>query len=119
MGRLANVHPGDVLREDFLIPMGMTAYRLAKGLHMSQTAVSEILNGKRAITATTAMRLERYLGSSARFWLGLQADYDLEEVQRSLESDPKLSEDLASIERCELIDWSDEIPQREEAVQTA
>src|SRR4051794_10643610 len=79
MERLPNVHPGEVLREDYLVPLAKTAYWLAKGLRMSQTAVGEILAGKRGITPVTALRLSRFLGSSAEFWLNLQAAYDLEE----------------------------------------
>src|SRR3954469_12436152 len=78
--RLPNVHPGDVIREDFLKPWGMTPYRLAQGLGISQTAVGEILAGKRAVTAATALRLSAFLGCAPRFWLGLQTAYDLEEA---------------------------------------
>src|SRR5437588_10724653 len=69
MERLPNVHPGEILREDYLIPLGMSSYRLAKGLGMTQTAVGEILQGKRAITPATALRLARFFGSTAEFWL--------------------------------------------------
>jgi antitoxin HigA-1 len=96
MEQLASVHPGDVLREDFLVPLGITAYRLAQRLHMPQTAVGEILAGKRAITPATALKLERLLGSSAEFWLNLQAAYDLEEERR------RAGEKLALIEPWEL-----------------
>jgi addiction module HigA family antidote len=65
-------------------PLGMTAYQLAKGLKMSETAVGEILKGKRAVTATTALKLSRFLGCSARFWMGLQADHDLRQARRKL-----------------------------------
>ena len=79
--KLPNIHPGEVLREDFLIPMEMTPYRLAKGIGMDQTAVGEILAGKRSITANTALRLSRFFGTTAQFWLNLQTGYDLEEEQ--------------------------------------
>jgi antitoxin HigA-1 len=82
--RLPNVHPGDVLREDFLKPLGMTPYRLAKGIKLPQSAVSDILKGKRAITAPTALRLSRFFGTTARFWMNLQASYDLEETEKSM-----------------------------------
>lgn len=95
-GRLPNIHPGEVLREDYLIPLKMSAYRLAKGLRMSEGAVSEILRGKRAITPATALRLARFFGSDPRFWLNLQAAYDLEEERR------RLAPELAEIERCDL-----------------
>ncbi|MCF8258012.1 MAG: HigA family addiction module antidote protein [Flavobacteriales bacterium] len=79
MTRLTNIHPGEVLNEEFLKPLGISAYRLSKETFMPQTRVSEILKGKRRITADTALRLSRYFGNSARFWLGLQDDFDLEE----------------------------------------
>jgi len=79
MKKLENVHPSEVLQEEFLIPMGITAYRLSKDLGIPQTRISEIIKGRRRISADTALRLSRYFGNSAKFWLGLQDDYDLEE----------------------------------------
>ena len=79
MERLDNIHPGEVLFEEFMKPMEITAYRLSKDLEIPQTRVSEILKGRRRISADTALRLSRYFGNSAKFWLGLQDDYDLEE----------------------------------------
>jgi len=79
MERLENIHPGEVLLEEFMKPSGITAYRLSKDLEIPQTRVSEILKGRRRISADTALRLSRYFGNSAKFWLGLQDDYDLEE----------------------------------------
>lgn len=79
MKNLPNIHPGEVLHEEFLIPMDITAYRLAKDIGIPQTRVSQIVKGERRITADTALRLSRYFGNSARFWLGLQNDFDLEE----------------------------------------
>lgn len=79
MERLANIHPGEVLQEEFLVPMDITAYRLSKDLAIPQTRISQILKGKRRITADTALRLSSYFGNSAKFWLGLQDDYDIEE----------------------------------------
>ena len=81
MQRLPNIHPGEILQAEFLDELNITAYRLAKDLHIAQTRVSEILKGKRRITADTALRLGRYFGNSPKFWLGLQDDYDLEEEQ--------------------------------------
>ena len=78
MEKLANIHPGEVLQEEFLTPLGITAYRLAKETHIPQTRLSEILKGRRRITADTALRFSRYFGTSPQFWLGLQNDYDLE-----------------------------------------
>ncbi len=77
--KLKNIHPGEILLEEFLIPMEISAYRLAKETFLPQTRISEIIKGKRRITADTALRLSRYFGTSAKFWLGLQDDYDLEE----------------------------------------
>lgn len=83
MNRLPNIHPGEVLREEFLIPLGISQYRIAKEIGVSEPRISTICRGKRAITADTAVRLARFFGTSAGFWLGLQADYDTEEVERS------------------------------------
>jgi addiction module HigA family antidote len=79
MAQLMNIHPGEVLQEEFLDPLGVSAYRLSKDIGIPQTRVSQILKGKRRITADTALRLAKYFGTSAKFWLGLQDDYDLEE----------------------------------------
>ena len=79
MSKLANVHPGEILSEEFMKPLEITAYRLSKELGIPQTRVSEILKGRRRISADTAIRLSKYFGNSAKFWLGLQVDYDLEE----------------------------------------
>jgi addiction module HigA family antidote len=79
MKRLNNIHPGEVLLEEFLKPLGISAYRLSKDIGIPQTRISAIIKGKRRITADTALRLSQYFGNSAKFWLGLQDDYDLEE----------------------------------------
>lgn len=87
MAKLKNIHPGEVLSEEFLIPFGISAYKLAKDIGIPQTRVSEILKGNRRITADTALRLSKYFGTSAKFWLGLQDDFDLEKevnAKRSL-----------------------------------
>jgi addiction module HigA family antidote len=81
MERLPNIHPGEILREEFLLPLGVTAYRLAKDIHVPATRISDILSGRRSISAGTALRLARYFGNSAQFWLNLQAHYDLREAQ--------------------------------------
>lgn len=78
MEKLRNIHPGEVLNEEFLLPLGISAYRLAKETFIPQTRISEILKGNRRITADTALRLSKFFGNSARFWLGMQNDYDLE-----------------------------------------
>ncbi len=79
MTKLENIHPGEVLMEEFLKPHGITAYRLSKDLGIPQTRISEIVKGRRRISADTALRLSKYFGNSAKFWLGLQDDFDLEE----------------------------------------
>src|SRR5690606_5015217 len=83
MARLRNIHPGEILFEEFLIPLEISAYRLAKDLDIPQTRVSEIIRGNRRITADTALRLSKYFGNSAKFWLGLQIDFDLEEEKKA------------------------------------
>jgi addiction module HigA family antidote len=82
MEKLKNVHPGEILLEEFLIPLEITAYRLSKDLKIPQTRISEILKGNRKITANTALRLSQYFGNSAKFWLGIQNDFDIEEEQK-------------------------------------
>jgi len=77
--KLKNIHPGEVLQEEFLVPMNISAYRLSKDIGIPQTRVSEIIKGNRRISADTAIRLSNYFGNSAKFWLGLQNDYDIEE----------------------------------------
>ncbi len=79
MTKLKNIHPGEVLLEEFLIPFNISAYKLAKDIDIPQTRISEIIKGNRRITADTALRLSKYFGNSAKFWLGLQDDFDLEE----------------------------------------
>ncbi|MCJ8279416.1 MAG: HigA family addiction module antitoxin [Rivularia sp. ALOHA_DT_140] len=78
--RLPNIHPGEILQLEFLEPMNITPYRLSKDIGVTQTRISEILSGKRSITADTALRLSRYFGNSAQFWLNLQAQYDLRQA---------------------------------------
>ena len=82
MKRLKNIHPGEVLQEEFLVPMNITAYRLSKETHIPQTRISEIIKGNRRITADTALRLSIYFDTSAKFWLGLMDDYHMEEGKR-------------------------------------
>ncbi|MEO7043772.1 MAG: HigA family addiction module antitoxin [Ferruginibacter sp.] len=79
MAKLKNVHPGEILSKEFLIPFNVSAYRLAKDIEIPQTRISEILKGNRRITADTALRFSKYFGNSAKFWLGLQDDFDIEE----------------------------------------
>ena len=84
MNKLPNIHPGEVLLEEFLKPMGLSAYKLSKDLKIPQTRTSQIIKGKRRITADTALRLSKYFGTSVQFWLGLQNDYDIEEELKTL-----------------------------------
>jgi len=82
MKRLKNIHPGEVLNKEFLVPLGLSAYKLSKDVGIPQSRLSEILKGNRRITAGTALRLSRYFGNSAKFWLGLQDDFDIEEEEQ-------------------------------------
>ena len=86
MNKLPNIHPGEILNEEFLQPLEISAYRLSKDTEIPQTRISQIIKGKRRVTADTALRLSSYLGTSAKFWLGLQDDYDIEE-ERILKTD--------------------------------
>lgn len=89
MVKLKNVHPGEVLLEEFLNPLEISAYRLSKDVGIPQSRTSQIIKGRRRITADTALRLSRYFGTTAKFWMGLQDDYDLEEEQERLEKELK------------------------------
>lgn len=89
MKTLPNIHPGEILLEEFLIPMKISAYKLSKDIGIPQTRTSEIIKGNRSITADTALRLSLYFGNSPKFWLGLQNDYDLEEEQIRKEKELK------------------------------
>jgi antitoxin HigA-1 len=93
MDKLPNIHPGEVLVEEFLKPLEITAYKLSKALGIPQTRISQIVKGNRRVTADTALRLSQYFGNTPKFWLGLQDDYDLEE-----ESKVK-GDDIATIEK--------------------
>ena len=81
---LANVHPGEVLLEEFMKPMGLSQNRLATAIGVPPRRINEIVHGKRAVTADTSLRLSRYFGTSEAFWMGLQADYDLEEARKAI-----------------------------------
>ena len=87
MDKLANIHPGEILYYEFLDPLGITAYRLSKELNIPQTRISEIIKGKRRVTADTAVRLRMYFGNSAKFWLGLQNDFDIEAEKSAIQSE--------------------------------
>lgn len=83
MERLANIHPGEILSEEFLSPLEISAYRLSIDTDIPQTRISQIIKGKRRITADTALRLATYFGTTAKFWLGLQDDFDIEEEREN------------------------------------
>ncbi len=89
MKKLPNIHPGEILMEEFLIPLEISSYRLAKEIGIPQTRVSEITKGRRRITADTALRLSKYFGNSPKFWLGLQDDYDIEEESKLIAEELK------------------------------
>ena len=89
MAGLKNIHPGEILQEEFLNPLAIAAYRLSKDIGIPQTRVSQILKGNRRITADTALRLSKYFGNSPKFWLGLQDDFDIEEEQLSIKDQLK------------------------------
>ena len=84
MAKLKNIHPGEILLEEFLEPMEISQNALARGIAVPPRRINEIVLGKRAVTADTALRLARYFGTSEQFWMGLQSDYDLEEVRKQL-----------------------------------
>ena len=87
MKKLKNIHPGEVLLEEFLIPLELSAYRLSKEISIPQTRISEIIKGNRRITADTALRLSKFFGNSAKFWLGLQDDFDIEDEKANKQKD--------------------------------
>jgi addiction module HigA family antidote len=90
MKKLKNIHPGEILLEEFLKPLEISAYRLSKEIAIPQTRISEIIKGNRRITADTALRFSIYFGNSAKFWLSLQNDYDIEQEQRNKKAEFKM-----------------------------
>ena len=87
MKRLPNIHPGEVLLEEFLSPLGISQNALARATGVPPRRINEIVLGKRAVSADTALRLAAFFGTSEGFWLGLQADFDLEETRRAIGKD--------------------------------
>lgn len=83
------MHPGEILHYEFLEPLEVTAYRLSKDLKVPQTRISEIIKGNRRITVDTALRLSKYFGNSAKFWLGIQNDYDIEQERKNKKEELK------------------------------
>ena len=96
MKTLPNIHPGEILLEEFLNPMNISQNRLARAMDVPPRRINEIVHGKRAITADTALRLARALGTSEQFWMGLQADFDLEEARKSASDKLRKIENLAA-----------------------
>ena len=84
MAQLPNIHPGEILLEEFLLPMELSQNRIARSIGVPPRRINEIVQGKRSVTADTALRLARFFGTSEQFWMGLQADYELEEARRRL-----------------------------------
>jgi addiction module HigA family antidote len=93
--KLRNIHPGEVLRDEFLVPLGLSQYRLSKEIGVTEARISAICSAKRAVTADTALRLAAFFGTTSGFWLGLQADYDTEETAKTL------ADELTQIHRFE------------------
>ena len=91
------IHPGEILSEEFLIPLNISQYKLAKGISVPPRRINEIVHGKRSITADTALRLSRYFGLSERFWLNLQSRYDLETEKEKLKG--RIEEEVKVLER--------------------
>ncbi len=96
--KLPNVHPGEVLLEEFLIPLGISQNRLARDISVPPRRINEIVLRKRAVTADTAIRLARYFGTTEQFWMGLQDDYELEEAHAAL--GPRLDSEVKSPSHC-------------------
>ena len=87
MNEIAPIHPGEILYEDFLKPMNISGYKLAKALFIDQTRISEIIKGKRSITIDKALRLAKFFGTSTEFWLNIQAQYDIETISDNLKEE--------------------------------
>ena len=100
MNKLPPIHPGEVLLEDFMKPLGLTQYRVAKDIGVPPLRISQIVRGQRAVTADTAMRLARYFGTSAAVWLRLQARYDLEMAQAKLAD--RINREVKVLQKSEL-----------------
>jgi addiction module HigA family antidote len=96
--RMSPVHPGEILRELYLDPLGISQNELARRLNVSPRRINEIVNGRRSVTADTAMRLARFFRMTPQYWMGLQADYDLEMVQDELEK--KIEAEVTPCEKC-------------------
>jgi addiction module HigA family antidote len=84
MGKITNIHPGEILKKEFLEPLGISAYKLSKSIGVQQTRISLILKGERGITADTAMRFAKFFGTSPEFWMNLQREYDLRNAKSEI-----------------------------------
>lgn len=87
--KISSIHPGEILQEEFLKPMGITAYRLSKETNIDQTRISEIIKGKRSISVDTALRFAKFFGNSPEFWINLQNHFDIEEKKAKMEKELK------------------------------
>ncbi|MES0489604.1 MAG: HigA family addiction module antitoxin [Leptospirales bacterium] len=89
MKKIKNIHPGEILREEFMVPMKLSAYRLAKETHIQATRISQIIHEKRSISSDTALRLSKFFGNSPDFWMGLQVEYELRNRKTEIQDDLK------------------------------
>jgi addiction module HigA family antidote len=89
INRIPNIHPGEILLEEFLKPMGITAYRLSKETKIDQTRISGIIKGKRGISVDTALRFSKFFGNSPEFWINLQSHFEIEEKKREMDRELK------------------------------
>jgi addiction module HigA family antidote len=95
---LHDIHPGEILSEDFLVPMNMSAYRLAKETHIDPKRISDIIHGKRAISADTALRFSKFFGNSPEFWMNIQNHYDLEIKKDSMKAELKSIKNMKELQ---------------------
>ena len=96
MKKLPNIHPGEVLLEEFLKPMDISQNKLARTMGVPPRRINEIVHGKRAVSADSAIRLARALGTSEQFWMGLQADHDLEQARKAVQNEHRKIENIAA-----------------------
>jgi len=105
MRHLKNIHPGEVLQEEFLGPMGISVYRIAKETGLSPTRLGQIIKGSRGITAETAIKIGRFLNTGPEFWMNLQSLYDIEEAQRRYIKEVKAIHPYAQTDRTAAVAW--------------
>jgi addiction module HigA family antidote len=97
--KIPNIHPGEILYNDFLIPLNISAFFLAKETHMGHTRINQIIKGKRKITIDTALRFAKFFGTTPEFWLNLQQHYDLEEIKNEMKTEIKKIKPLERIDK--------------------